>query len=114
MSKDIILKVENISKQYRLGQVGTVRLAMTVGGTIRKENPYLKIGDTNDRAQGRVTMFQLQILTRSRTEKFWNHRENGAGKSTLLKNFIALRRLRRYKVWWSQSCLKWVRALMAK
>jgi lipopolysaccharide transport system ATP-binding protein len=56
MSKDIILKVENISKQYRLGQVGTGTLSHDLNRwwhTIRgKENPYLKIGDTNDRATG--------------------------------------------------------------
>jgi lipopolysaccharide transport system ATP-binding protein len=54
MSKDIILKAENISKQYRLGQVGTGTLSHDLNRwwhTIRgKENPYLKIGDTNDRS----------------------------------------------------------------
>jgi lipopolysaccharide transport system ATP-binding protein len=47
MSKDIILKAENISKQYRLGQVGTGTLSHDLNRwwhTIRgKENPYLKI-----------------------------------------------------------------------
>jgi lipopolysaccharide transport system ATP-binding protein len=62
MSKDIILKAENISKQYRLGQVGTGTLSHDLNRwwhTIRgKENPYLKIGDTNDRST-RVIMFGL-------------------------------------------------------
>jgi lipopolysaccharide transport system ATP-binding protein len=52
MSKDIILKAENISKH--LGQVGTGTLSHDLNRwwhTIRgKENPYLKIGDTNDRS----------------------------------------------------------------
>jgi lipopolysaccharide transport system ATP-binding protein len=51
---NIILKAKGISKQYRLGLVGT--------GTIRddvkrwwykvrgKEDPFLKIGDRNDRS----------------------------------------------------------------
>jgi lipopolysaccharide transport system ATP-binding protein len=50
--KDIIL-VENISKQYRLGQVGTGTLSHDLNRwwhQVRgKENPYLKIGN-NDRA----------------------------------------------------------------
>jgi lipopolysaccharide transport system ATP-binding protein len=46
--KDIILK-ENISKQYRLGQVGTGTLSHDLNRwwhQVRtgKENPYLKIG----------------------------------------------------------------------
>ena len=52
--KDIILKAENISKQYRLGQVGTGTMAHDLNRwwhQIRgKENPYLIIGDTNDRS----------------------------------------------------------------
>jgi len=52
--KDIILKAENISKQYRLGQVGTGTMAHALNRwwhQVRgKENPYLKIGDTNDRS----------------------------------------------------------------
>ena len=48
MNKDIILKAENISKQYRLGQVGTGTLSHDLNRwwhEIRgEENPYLKIG----------------------------------------------------------------------
>ena len=51
MKKDIILKAENISKQYRLGQVVTGALSHDLNRwwhQVRgKENPYLKIGDTN-------------------------------------------------------------------
>ena len=50
----IILKAENISKQYRLGTVGTGTLSHDLNRwwyKIRgKEDPYLKIGETNDRA----------------------------------------------------------------
>jgi lipopolysaccharide transport system ATP-binding protein len=53
MSKTVI-KVENLSKQYRLGLVGTGTLSHDLNRwwhLVRgKEDPYLKIGETNDRA----------------------------------------------------------------
>ncbi len=52
--KDIILKAENISKQFHLGQVGTGTMAHDLNRWWHqihgKENPDLKIGDTNDRS----------------------------------------------------------------
>jgi hypothetical protein len=54
MTLGAILKAENISKQYRLGTVGTGTLSHDLNRwwhKIRgKEDPYLKIGDTNDRS----------------------------------------------------------------
>lgn len=51
----LALKAENISKQYRLGQVGTGTLSHDLNRfwyKIRgKEDPYLKIGEANDRTQ---------------------------------------------------------------
>jgi lipopolysaccharide transport system ATP-binding protein len=50
-----VISVENVSKQYRLGEIGTGSIAHDVNRwwhRIRgKEDPYLKIGQVNDRAR---------------------------------------------------------------
>jgi len=52
---DVVIRVENVSKLYRLGEVGTGSLAHDVNRwwhRVRgKEDPYLKIGEVNDRTK---------------------------------------------------------------
>src|SRR5659263_165023 len=89
-----VIKIENLSKQYRLGLISTRTLTHDLNrwwqiNLMGREDPYLKIGEANDQA------------VKGRSEYVWALRninlevdegdvlgiigKNGAGKSTLLK-----------------------------
>ncbi|MEM6684705.1 MAG: ABC transporter ATP-binding protein [Bacteroidota bacterium] len=93
MEKKVILSIENVSKQYRLGVMGTRTIKHDINRwwhKIRgKEDPYLKIGERNNRS----TVGKSKYVWALKNIDFQVYEgevlgiigKNGSGKSTLLK-----------------------------
>lgn len=88
---NIVISVENLSKTYRLGQIGTGTfsrdLAIWWAKALGKPNPYLKIGETDHGNRDGEELWALRDIsfTVKQGEVLGIIGKNGAGKSTLLK-----------------------------
>jgi len=93
MSSNLVIRVEGLSKQYRLGQIGTGTISHDLNRWVAKlsgkEDPYAKVGTVNSRSvkSNETYAWALKDINFdvAHGDVLGIIGSNGAGKSTLLK-----------------------------